>query len=40
MKKFVVVDLDFIWLLFDGEICCYDSCLNIICCECWKSEVM
>ncbi|EFH5193542.1 DUF977 family protein [Escherichia coli] len=39
-KKTPVVDPDLIWSLPDGEIRRYDSCLNIICRECRKSEVM
>lgn len=40
VKKPVVVDPDLIWSLPDGEIRRYDRCLNIICRECRKSEVM
>ncbi|HDX6826899.1 TPA: DUF977 family protein [Escherichia coli] len=40
VKKTVVVDLDLIWSLPDGEIRRYDRRLNIICRECRKSEVM
>ncbi|HDW3959193.1 TPA: DUF977 family protein [Escherichia coli] len=34
------VDPELIWTLPDGEIRRYDRCLNIICRECRKSEVM
>ncbi|HGG6426299.1 TPA: DUF977 family protein [Salmonella enterica subsp. enterica serovar Kottbus] len=40
VKKPAVVDPDLVWSLPDGEIRRYDRCLNTICRECRKSEVM